>query len=254
VLWNRERGGAPPKKTQSRHQTGPPPLNHPCARPGTGRFLRLGPALCGVFPFPRRHRRDFRTPAEVFGGDLTGLHSLHGCCHNRFASGVYHARHGLEPFEFDAKRQASPGRRRTGSVGGGRHHRWRESALARLCPLVRGGVDGAHLGDRPLGPARRTVLCIDPARLTPHPSGIDPLAYSSAGIVTARHAAHVPRRQQSGGQQGCSRFRGQVHRRRIKKYHEFKLTFAANWPDDLFAKIGRHKSRGPPRTRRCLRR
>jgi hypothetical protein len=53
---------------------------------------------CATKKFP------FSRPAEVFGGDLTGLHSLHGCCHNRFASGVYHARHGLEPLEFDAKR------------------------------------------------------------------------------------------------------------------------------------------------------
>jgi hypothetical protein len=139
----------------------------------------LAPPCAGFFLFHGDTDAIFRTPAEVFGDDLTGLHSLHGCCHNRFASGVYHARHGLEPFEFDAKRQASPGRRRTGSVGGRRHHRWREPALPRLRPRVRGGVDGAYLGDRPLGPARRTVLCIDPARLTPHPSAVHPPAYSS---------------------------------------------------------------------------
>ncbi len=40
-----------PKKTRDRHQNGPQALNHPGARPGMGRFLRLGPALCGVFPF-----------------------------------------------------------------------------------------------------------------------------------------------------------------------------------------------------------
>jgi hypothetical protein len=29
---------------------------------------------------------------QVFGSDLTGVHSPHGWCHNRFASGVYHDR------------------------------------------------------------------------------------------------------------------------------------------------------------------
>src|SRR5262249_1724618 len=33
--------------------------------------------------------RTVSTCRQVFVGDLTGLHTPHGCCHNRFASGVY---------------------------------------------------------------------------------------------------------------------------------------------------------------------
>jgi hypothetical protein len=49
-------------------------------------------------------------------------------------------------------------------------------------------------------------------------------------------------------------FLGQAHRRRIKKYHEFKLTFAANWPDDRCGSVGASKESGTSRTQRCLKR
>jgi hypothetical protein len=77
-----------PKKTWDRHQNGPPAFDDPPARPGTGRFLRLGPASCGVFPFPADTTCDEAPPSarEVhtnvrpqqasshpFGGDLAGL-------------------------------------------------------------------------------------------------------------------------------------------------------------------------------------
>ena len=86
---------ARPKKTWDRHQNVLRVPNDQLARPGTGRFLRLGPAPSGVFPFSaiaplshERHRRDPGAPdlpRRTIRARLidTGHHHEPGKCRRR---------------------------------------------------------------------------------------------------------------------------------------------------------------------------